>query len=119
MRLKFLVDTQLPPSLSVFLSSKGFDSIHTLQFANGHLLKDADIVSIAKKENRIIVSKDSDFKDLFFLRGFPPAVLILELGNIKNKDLLIFIENNLNQIMHSFQSGYHLVIVGKNHLVCY
>ena len=46
--MKFLIDTQLPPKLAKYLSSKGYDAIHTTFFPNGHLLGDDEII-IAKK----------------------------------------------------------------------
>jgi predicted nuclease of predicted toxin-antitoxin system len=61
--VRFLVDTQLPPLLAAYLMSKGYDALHTTFFENGHLLKDAEISIIAKNENRIIITKDSDFLD--------------------------------------------------------
>ena len=36
--LKFIVDTQLPFKLSKVLKKKGFDSAHTTDYPNGHLL---------------------------------------------------------------------------------
>ena len=46
---EFIVDTQLPPSLAVYLTGKGFDSIHTTFYTDGHLLQDNEIVEIAIK----------------------------------------------------------------------
>jgi predicted nuclease of predicted toxin-antitoxin system len=54
--IRFLVDTQLPPKLASYLVSKGFDSIHTTFFKNGHLLQDKEISEIAINENRIIIT---------------------------------------------------------------
>ncbi|WP_460908727.1 DUF5615 family PIN-like protein [Spirosoma areae] len=47
--------------LATYLRWKGFDAIHTTYFPDGHLLQDADIAKIATEDNRIIVTKDSDF----------------------------------------------------------
>lgn len=80
--LRFIVDTQLPPLLSHYFVSKGQDSIHTTFFKDGHLLQDAEISEIAKRENRIIVTKDSDFLERYVLHGAPPKVLLLQFGAI-------------------------------------
>lgn len=62
--------------LATYLRWKGADAIHTTHFPEGHLLQDADIAKIALREQRIIVTKDSDFPDaLFSQRGTAPAGL--------------------------------------------
>ena len=117
--LKFIVDTQLPPSLARFLSGKGFDAVHTTDFPQGHLLADKAIRNIAVDEGRIIISKDSDFYDAYILKGTPPQVLFLQLGNIKNADLMAILDSNLIQITALFESGANLVQLDRDNLVAY
>ncbi len=59
--MQFIVDTQLPPSLSEFLAKKGYNVIHTIFFPDDHLLKDHEIVQIAIAENRTVITKDRHF----------------------------------------------------------
>ena len=42
---------------------------------------DEDVWEAAHREGCLIVTKDSDFVDMQVLRGFPPKVLWLRLGN--------------------------------------
>ena len=77
---RFLIDTQLPPLLAAYLTTKGFDAIHTTFFENGHLLKDAEISIIAITENRIIITKDGDFLDRYTIYGAPPKVYYFNWG---------------------------------------
>lgn len=77
----------MPPKLAVFFQDKGVDAIHTTHFPDGHLLKDKEIRQIATVEDRIVITKDSDFLDYFLLKGIPPKVLLLEMGNISNANL--------------------------------
>ena len=42
---------------------------------------DDEVWEAARREGCMIVTKDSDFVDLQVLRGFPPKVLWLRLGN--------------------------------------
>ncbi|MEO6038896.1 MAG: DUF5615 family PIN-like protein [Saprospiraceae bacterium] len=107
--LQFLVDTQLPPRLASLLTSFGYDAIHTTFFPNGHLLSDRAIIQIAIAEQRIIVSKDSDFLDNFLLRGVPPQVLLLQFGNISNTDLALLFNANREVIDNFFIAGSGLV----------
>lgn len=120
MDLKFIVDTQLPPGLSDIIQHKGYDSIHTTFFPNGHLLKDKEIKNIAIKENRIIISKDNDFFDSYLLKGAPPKVLIIELGNIKNKKIFTLLIKNFSKIVYLFEKeNSNLVILKQNKVVSF
>lgn len=59
--MKFIIDAQLPRKLSTFLNEKGFDSIHTLDLSKGNNTLDTEINILSIKEERILISKDSDF----------------------------------------------------------
>jgi len=65
--MKFLVDAQLPKSLSDFLNEAGFDSLHTFRTPDMNLTRDYVIISNADEENSIVISKDWDFPDSFIL----------------------------------------------------
>lgn len=117
--MKFIIDTQLPPALAKFLVEKGFDAIHTTFFADGHLLQDTEIIHIAIEENRIIATKDSDFLDNYLLKGSPPKVLLLQFGNISNKELLQYFENHIHKIITVFEEGAELVKFDRESIVAY
>lgn len=117
--MKFLIDTQLPPRLAKHLSSKGYDAIHTIFFPDGHLLDDEEIIVIAKKEDRTVISKDSDFLDNYFLKGAPPKVLLIEFGNISNRDLLSLFDQYFEEVLESFNDGSTLVVFRKTEVIGY
>jgi predicted nuclease of predicted toxin-antitoxin system len=48
---------------------------------------DLDVWNFAKKNDYCVVTKDSDFNDLAFLKGTPPKVIWLKLGNCKVGDI--------------------------------
>lgn len=117
--VKFFVDTQLPPLLAKFLTEKQFDAIHTTDLPDGHLLQDNEIVSIAIAENRIVVTKDSDFLDNYLLKGAPPKILLLKLGNTNNRDLLHAIDLYLQQVVAQFEISTDVIILSKTQLITY
>lgn len=51
--MKFLIDAQLPKSLSEFLNRKDFDSIHTLDLPKKNRTSDDEIIQFADDDNRI------------------------------------------------------------------
>ncbi len=117
--LRFIVDTQLPGALATYLSSQGFDAIHTTFYPEGHLLKDREIREKAVAENRIIITKDSDFFDYFFVKGAPPSILLLKVGNCSNRQLLAIVARNLSEIVHLFGADAELVVVQTNTIIAY
>jgi predicted nuclease of predicted toxin-antitoxin system len=48
---------------------------------------DMAVWSYAQVHDFTIVTKDSDFNDLSVLRGFPPKVILLRLGNCRTGDM--------------------------------
>lgn len=78
--MKFIVDAQLPKSLSELLINRGFDSIHTLDLPNRNATSDKEITEIALKEKRIVITKDSDFLQSFLLNSTPEKLTLFELG---------------------------------------
>ena len=115
----FIVDTQLPPMLATYLQWKGFDAIHTTHFSEGHLLQDAQIRQIALDENRIILTKDSDFPDSFFLKGPPPRIIYLRLGNIRNRELTAFLEERWSVIYDLLTQDTGMVVLSHVQIISY
>ena len=107
--MRFIVDTQLPFKLAMFLRASGHDCLHTTDTPQGHLLSDEEIVAGAKRDERIVITKDADFKDYYNLHGAPPRVLYLTFGNIANRDLLRFFEVHTEAITQLFAEGAQFV----------
>jgi predicted nuclease of predicted toxin-antitoxin system len=117
--LNALVDTQLPPKLARFLQTKGWDVIHTIDFPDGHLMADIAIREIAISQNRIVITKDIDFFDLYLAKGIPPRVLLLKFGNISNRDLIIQFDANYKGLLLLFETGAEFLFFGYEGIVQY
>ena len=59
---------------------------------------DTLIWATARQETYALVSKDDDFRQLSLLRGAPPKVLVLAIGNGGNADVLALLLNNRARI---------------------
>ena len=59
---------------------------------------DTLIWTVAQQETYALVSKDDDFRQLSLLRGAPPKVLVLAIGNGGNADVLALLLNNQDRI---------------------
>lgn len=96
--MKFLVDAQLPKSLAYLLCELGHDAIHTLELFNQNRTDDYEINAISLRDERVVISKDSDFFDSFFRKQEPYKLLFLTTGNISNSELLGIFKNNISRI---------------------
>ena len=105
--------------LATHLRWKGFDAIHTTHFPEGHLLQDADIRKIAVEEDRIIITKDADFPDSFFLKGSPPRIVYLQLGNTRNRELTAFLETRWPVIQTLLDENPGMLVVSWAQLISY
>jgi predicted nuclease of predicted toxin-antitoxin system len=97
--MKFIVDAQLPKRLSHWIQSKEYDAIHTLDLPTQNLTEDLSIIRLSMKEDRVVISKDSDFFEYFILHNEPHKIILLTTGNITNRDLITLFENNFENLI--------------------
>lgn len=103
--MKFLIDAQLPARLARLLNDAGHDAIHTLDLPERNRTTDAEISRVADAEDRIVVSKDSDFRASHLLAGTPARLLVLSTGNSTNRDLLALIDGHLDAVVAAFEGA--------------
>ncbi len=100
--MKFVVDAQLPRRLARELAASGHDAVHTSDFPAANRTPDKEIVALAIRENRIVVTKDNDFVTSFLLQGAPPKLLLISTGNISNDQLSKLLASNLSTLESAF-----------------
>ena len=100
--MKFLIDAQLPNRLAHDLTAAGHDTLHTLNLPLGNQTPDEDLAALAAKDRRILVTKDSDFVNSFYLKRSPPKLLLVSTGNINNDWLLHLFLTNIVRIERAF-----------------
>lgn len=97
--MKFLVDAQLPLRLARRLRDAGYDAIHTRELPQQNTTPDSRINVISIQEERVVITKDSDFVDSFFTIQLPYKLLLVTTGNSKNVDLDILFTTHLSLIV--------------------
>lgn len=95
--MKFLVDAHLPPRLWCGIESTRA-AVHPLQLPDQNATKDCIINQVSLSEERIVISKDSDFFYSHLLQGRPWKLLLVKTGNISMRDLCELFERNLPTI---------------------
>jgi hypothetical protein len=63
--VKFLVDAQLSCRIALRLREAGNDAIHTLDLPKGNLTSDVEILAVASREQRVVITKNADFVNSF------------------------------------------------------
>ena len=106
--MKVLIDAQLPQRLTRCFSSHHIHAKHTLDLPRQNATPDREIIQLADQEERIVVSKDSDFLDNYILENRPRKLLIVSTGNINNDDLIRLFEQNIETLQSLFEE--HAVI---------
>ena len=74
--MKFLVDA-LPARLARLLIDAGHDAVHSSQLPDGNRTLDHEMTRLADDGDRVVVSKNRDFRDGHLLRGSPRQLLIV------------------------------------------
>lgn len=67
--MRFLCDVHIPISLSKQLSNEGHDSVHVNSLPDRWHTSDQAIARIADHQDRILITKDADFRDSALVAG--------------------------------------------------
>jgi predicted nuclease of predicted toxin-antitoxin system len=106
--MKFLVDVQLPRGLCIGLADRGHDAVHVADVLGRRAL-DREIVRIAIAEDRIVLTKDSDFALLDTRTGF--RIVWLRVGNVTNRALIRWLEPRWGEVEAMLEAGELLIEV--------
>ena len=80
-------------------------SSHTSDLPEGNRSTDGDIARRADTENRVVVTKDRDFRDGHLLTGSPRRLLVVATGNITNNALMALFAANLDILVAAFDDA--------------
>lgn len=114
--MKFFLDAQLPFLLKSKFLEAGFDTLHTQDLPKGNQSSDGAILLFCRKENRIIVTKDSDFLQSKILKGTPKKLLLVSTGNCTNIALYSIFEKTLPLLEQAFLH-YDCIEITQKHLI--
>lgn len=107
--MKIWIDAHLSPGIATWITmTLGITAI-PLRDLGLRDAEDTEIFALAKAENIILMTKDSDFVELVNRLGSPPKVIWLTCGNTSNYELRKILKVTLPQVMIQLQMGKDLV----------
>ena len=95
--MRFVIDENMSPVVVARLRYEGHDVISVAEAAPR--LPDPEVLAWAARENRILVTFDTDFGELVYWRGLPPppAVILFRLADMPAPDRIRLVVNTLLQ----------------------
>jgi predicted nuclease of predicted toxin-antitoxin system len=102
--MKLLFDHNLSPRLVNRLADLYPDSNHLFNL-NLDTAEDFLVWQYARDNDFIIVTKDSDFSELSLLRGFPPKVIWIRIGNSTTNEIESLIRSHTEEINNFYRAS--------------
>ena len=95
--MKLLFDQNLSPRLVNRLADIYPNSNHLYNLGLD-TVEDSIVWQYAHDNDFIVVTKDADFSELISVRGFPPKVIWIRLGNCTTNDIESLIRSHAKEI---------------------
>ena len=102
--MKFLIDAHLPPSLRHVIAAAGHEAIHTLDLPDQNASRDGVLNRVSMTEERVVITKDTDFYYSHLLQGRPWKLVLVRTGNLSLKATREMFEQHLPAIVTALES---------------
>lgn len=73
-------------------------------------------MQVADEEDRIVISKDSDFYKSYLIRRKPRRLLMLTTGNIVNDTLIALFQRNFDEVCRLLEI-HTLIVIDNDRLI--
>lgn len=115
--MKLLLDQNISRKLVALMREEFPDSSHVAELGLEQAT-DRQIWEYAQQNDYVIVSKDSDFRQLAFLLGPPPRAVWLNVGNVDSLTILELLRNNRESVSgftESTEESFLMLSVDKSY----
>jgi len=90
----------------------GFETTHVNEILDKWKTSDKDICKHADTNNLVLITKDADFRNSFFVNHTPKKLVKINLGNISNQELIDIISKHISKISSLDINAYFLIEIG-------
>ena len=117
--MKVLCDVHISFKLISFFRRKNIEAIHVNTILDSFFSSDKAIATYADQNKLIVITKDIDFRNSYFIRKSPQRLIRICLGNINTTDLITIFEQQLNFLEKAYQSHtfFYIEINSNNTLI--
>jgi predicted nuclease of predicted toxin-antitoxin system len=102
--MKFLNDAHLPPGLRTVFRNAGHDALHTMDLPPQNASRDGVLNEVSISEQRVVVTKDTDFYYSHLLQGRPWKLVLVRTGNLGLQATKQMFETHLPAIETALQT---------------
>jgi predicted nuclease of predicted toxin-antitoxin system len=103
--MNFLVDAHLPRGLCALLQAAGHEAVHTSQLPAQNRTTDRVINEFSAREQRVVISKDTDFYYSHLLHQRPYKLVLVRTGNIRTREFEELFQRQLPAIVEALANN--------------
>jgi predicted nuclease of predicted toxin-antitoxin system len=109
--VRFLIDQALSPAVAIELNRAGHDAVHVRELGL-QAASDEEIFDRAARDDRVVVSADTDFGTLLAIRkqASPSVILFRHGSQHRPADQASLLKANLLQLVGALEAGSIVVI---------
>ncbi len=111
--MNFLCDVHIAYKVKIFLIAQGHHAIHANDLPQKSETQDRDICSHADAGSFVVITKDADFVDLYFVKHSPKKIIKINLGNIATVELISLLSTLLPQMQKVMARENFLIEIDK------
>ena len=108
------LDAQLPPGIAAWITATFGITALALRDVGLRDAEDTEIFEVAKAQEVILITKDSDFVELINRLGSPPQIIWLTCGNTSNARLREILDATFLEALELIRAGEMLVEISGN-----
>ena len=110
--MRWLADECVAAPLVVFLRSEGHDVLYVAESAAG--LNDTDVIALALREERLLLTDDKDFGDLVFRREHTvPGVVLMRADFANAKQRILRLQAAIERYDEGLFGRYTVIEEGR------
>jgi len=115
--MKFLCDVHISYKIQKFLNNEGYKTVHVNEILNKWNSTDQEISQYADQHDLIVITKDSDFRDSYFVKHSPKKLIKVNLGNVSNQEFINMLAMNLTYFASISKKACFMIELDKTNTI--